>query len=73
MKYNPAKVTIEENKGRSGPFCQYVDEAPVHEIRLITAESRAQTRHQLENNVKSAYVSFTAASSSLTKSKPERQ
>lgn len=60
MKYNPAKVTIEENNGRSGIFCQYVDEAQVPDIRLIT-ESRAQTRHQLENNLKSACVNFTAA------------
>lgn len=68
MKYNPAKVTIEENKGRGGTFCQYVGEAHVHGIRLITAEFRAQTRHQQDNNVKSAYVRFTAA-----KSKPDRQ
>lgn len=68
MKYNPAKVTIGENKGRGGTFCQYVDEAPVHEI---TAESRAKTHHQQENN-KICICEHYSAFSSLTKSKQDR-
>lgn len=68
MKYNPAKVTIGENKGRGGTFCQYVDEAPVHEIN---AESCAKTHHQQENN-KICICELYSAFSSLTKSKPDR-